>query len=67
MPTEKEKYLTVKEVAEILVMDTATIRRYCRKGLFPGIKRAGLTGKSAWRIPSSSVDAARQEMAVSKE
>lgn len=48
--------LTVREVAEILDVETRTIHRWIAKGYFPGAYKVGPARNSLFRIPQSTVD-----------
>ena len=50
--SQEPQYYTVEEVARILGVDDETVRRWCRQGKIPGVKRFG----REYRIPKSSID-----------
>lgn len=50
--TQEPQYYTVEEVARILGVDEETVRRWCRQGKIPGVKRFG----REYRIPKASID-----------
>lgn len=45
-------YYSVEEAAHILGVDQETVRRWCRQGKIPGVKRFG----REFRIPKASID-----------
>ena len=52
-----DKYLTVKDVAELLSLSPYRVRQLVRQGRFPGAKKIGSDIKQAhWRIPQSGID-----------
>jgi excisionase family DNA binding protein len=50
--SQKPQYYTVGDVARILGVDEETVRRWCRLGKIPGVKRFG----REYRIPRISID-----------
>ena len=48
------RFLTPKQVAELLQLAPNTIRSYCTSGVFPGAFQAKKNG--AWRIPESDLE-----------
>ena len=56
MSEKKEiKYLSVKEVAEILGKPRPTIIDHCNMGLFEGAKKIGDYPRAPWIIPEESL------------
>jgi excisionase family DNA binding protein len=53
---DREKYLTLREVAEILKLDPHTVRRYAAKGIIKATKMG-----MRWRIPESEAYRILQE------
>lgn len=56
--TLDENLLDVKQVAEYLMLNEATIRRKCKEGFFPG---AFIMDNNRWRIPERSIRTYIQE------
>ena len=56
------EFLTVKEVAELLKMSEATVRKWCREGVLPAVK----LGKS-YRIRRSDIDKLFEKAAREQE
>lgn len=50
--SQEPQYYSVEEAARILGVDEETVRRWCRQGKIPGVKRFGRD----WRIPRSEID-----------
>lgn len=55
MNNKEEEYMTTKEVAKFLHLDTHTIRTRLRKGDFPNAIRPAIGGRRSWLIPKSDV------------
>ena len=49
-----EKWLTVAQVAELLGVKPATVRRWLAEGLLEGVRLPGT--RSGWRISQSAVE-----------
>ncbi len=45
-------YYSVEEAAQILGVDAETVRRWCRQGKIPGVRRFG----REYRIPRTAID-----------
>lgn len=64
---EKEKYYTVKEVAQRYDVSIRTVSRWIDGGLLPGsFKQNPLGLRSPYKIPQSAIDHYEAQIAASK-
>jgi excisionase family DNA binding protein len=59
-----KKFLCASDVARLLHVDRATVTRWIRRGLIPGVQR--LPGTQQWRIPLASYEKLAQPYESSK-
>lgn len=60
---ESPQYYSVEQVARILGVNEETVRRWCRDGKIPGVKRFG----REYRIPRSYVDAEQPQQPTTEK